>query len=32
MVHVFPSSVSSLQAAKVALDEIGDFLLRNGNS
>jgi acetyl esterase/lipase len=26
MVHVFPSNVSSLHAAKVALDGIGDFL------
>ena len=26
MVHVFPSNVSALHAAKVALDDIGDFL------
>jgi acetyl esterase/lipase len=26
MTHVFPSSVSLLQAAKEALDDIGDFL------
>jgi acetyl esterase/lipase len=26
MVHVFPSNVSTLHAAKAALDDIGDFL------
>lgn len=26
MVHVFPSNVSTLHAAKVALDGVGDFL------
>ncbi|GAA0766774.1 alpha/beta hydrolase [Ideonella azotifigens] len=28
MVHVFPSNVSTLHAAKAALDDIGDFLRR----
>jgi hypothetical protein len=26
MIHVFPSSISLLHAAKEALDDIGDFL------
>jgi len=26
MIHVFPSNVATLQAAKEALDDIGDFL------